>query len=220
MERALSHDILNPNEQKRLEEGSVFLLGLGGLGGSVLEQLLRLGVGAITGADGAVFRPSDFNRNALCTALHIGMSKAEAARDYASQVNPAVRFRAIPRFVRGQELADKARRANVLIDTVGTLEDHLAIADAAKQAEVPLVCANVSGLSGWVAVVEPGTECPASYLHSEQSTQGVLAPVVMFTAALQVIEVVKILVGRPTARGVLRFDLAEQSFSPLRFSSE
>ena len=220
MERTIPHTILSPDEQKRLEKGSVLLLGLGGLGGSILEQLLRLGVGTLTGADGAIFQPSDFNRNALCTASHIGMSKAEAARDYASQVNPSVRFRAIPRFLRGQELLDKAKRAHVLIDTVGSLADHLAIADAAKQAGVPLVCAHVSGLSGWVAVVEPGTECPASYLHSDQSTQGVLAPVVTFTASLQVIEVIKVLVGRPTARGVLRFDLAEQTFSPLRFSQE
>lgn len=47
-----------------LQKGRVFLAGCGGLGGYLLEHLLRVGVGTVTVCDGDRFVASNLNRPA------------------------------------------------------------------------------------------------------------------------------------------------------------
>ena len=42
---------LSRTDQEKLLQAHVIIVGLGGLGGTVLEELLRLGIGTITGVD-------------------------------------------------------------------------------------------------------------------------------------------------------------------------
>ena len=49
---------LSRTDQEKLLQAHVVIIGLGGLGGTVLEELLRLGIGTITGVDMDVFELS------------------------------------------------------------------------------------------------------------------------------------------------------------------
>ena len=60
--------------------GGVFIAGLGGLGGWLLEHMLRLGPEFIRAADGDVFDESNLDRQLLSSPLRIGQSKAAAAQ--------------------------------------------------------------------------------------------------------------------------------------------
>ena len=73
-----------------LQKRRVFLAGCGGLGGYLLEHLLRVGVGTITVCDGDRFTPSNLNRQLLADAASLGRSKAECACERAALVNPQV----------------------------------------------------------------------------------------------------------------------------------
>ena len=46
---------LSEEENQKLQEKSVCIVGCGGLGGYILEQLLRIGIGRITVIDGDCF---------------------------------------------------------------------------------------------------------------------------------------------------------------------
>ena len=70
---------LSRTDQEKLLQAHVVIIGLGGLGGTVLEELLRLGIGTITGVDMDVFELSNLNRQLLATEENIGLHKAEAA---------------------------------------------------------------------------------------------------------------------------------------------
>lgn len=54
---------LSRTDQEKLLQAHVVIIGLGGLGGTVLEELLRLGIGTITGVDMDVFELSNLNRS-------------------------------------------------------------------------------------------------------------------------------------------------------------
>ena len=82
---------LTEAEQALLASKTVFLAGLGGLGGHLLEHMLRLGVGAIVAADGDRFTLSNLNRQLLATEDAMGQPKAQAAAERAAAVNPGVR---------------------------------------------------------------------------------------------------------------------------------
>ncbi len=217
--------LLSETEQMRLAEGRVLIVGLGGLGGHVLDMLARMGVGRIVGADGDVFEPSNLNRQLLCTEKRLGMNKAEAARLHVAEVNSEIAFTAVPRFVRGPELEALAQEANVIVDALGGLRDRAALQSAATRAGAPLVSAGISGLTGWVAVVLPREEGPAAYLGAGdeggggvEEKEGNLAPTAALAAALQAAEVLKLLTGKPHQKGLLLFDLAENVFAPLEWN--
>ncbi len=210
--------LLSCAEQVRLLGARVLLVGLGGLGGHVLDMLLRMGVGTIVGCDGDVFEESNLNRQLLSGVDRVGMPKAEAARLHAQAVNPAVIFEPVCTFLRGVDMHRHAKGADVVVDALGGLDDRMALRDAARAAGVPLVTAGVAGLSGWVATVAPEGTAPADLFGQGRAAEDVLgnfAPTVGLAASLQCVQVMQVLSGRSTPAGMLLFDLSDQTFVSL-----
>lgn len=51
-----------PEENRRMKDFKICVIGCGGLGGHIIEMLARLGVGQITAVDGDVFDETNLNR--------------------------------------------------------------------------------------------------------------------------------------------------------------
>lgn len=203
-------------EQARLLSATVLQVGLGGLGGHLLDLLLRLGVGCITGADGDLFEESNLNRQLLATSATLGKAKALAAAEYAARINPAVEFTPIGAFLRGDALLESLHGKDLALDALGGLQDRKALHDAAAQRDVPLISAGIAGFVGWTAVVRPGDAGPAAFLGQGKGVEDSLgnpAPTAAFAAALQCAEAAKFLAGRTCASGFTVFDLTDQSLT-------
>ncbi|MFV0421417.1 HesA/MoeB/ThiF family protein [Oleidesulfovibrio sp.] len=210
---------LSLKDQLRLLESDVLLVGAGGLGGHVLDMLARLGVGKITVADGDTFEPSNLNRQLLSSTERLGCSKAEAAKDHATAVNPAVEVLVVNEFLDASSLPEHIKGKQLVIDALGGLQTRLTLQKAAQQAGVPMVTAAVAGFSGYVGVVLPDEAGPAELLGTGDASTtpvedslGTPAPVVACAAAMQCAEAVKILTGKPHAKGILFFDLNDRTF--------
>ena len=80
---------LTEEECAVLRGKTVFVAGCGGLGGYLIEMLLRLGVGEIRAADGDVFEASNLNRQLLSSPSTLGSGKAAAAAARAKEINRA-----------------------------------------------------------------------------------------------------------------------------------
>jgi molybdopterin/thiamine biosynthesis adenylyltransferase len=79
-------------EQARLHDGSVFIPGVGGMGGAALMLLVRAGVGRFTIADIDTFEVSNLNRQVFATLDTVGHAKADAAAEAALKINPSVKL--------------------------------------------------------------------------------------------------------------------------------
>lgn len=75
-------------EQDRLRAATVFIPGVGGMGGAAFMALVRAGVERFVIADIDVFEVSNLNRQLFSRADTIGRPKVEAARDLALEINP------------------------------------------------------------------------------------------------------------------------------------
>ena len=221
---------LSLRDQLALLQSRVLLVGLGGLGGWLLEQLVRMGVGAITGVDGDCFEESNLNRQSLGNTAQLGQSKAEAAAARVAGINPAVHFTPVPRFADKILLIRLLRGMDLALDALGGLACRLPLQEAAAAAGVPLVSAGIAGLTGWVAVVQPGQTGPIQWLSaggtdgagetcgtdetgaSSEEELGNLAPTAATAASLQAVEALKLLTGRVAAPGMCVFDLADGTF--------
>lgn len=207
----------SPEEQRTLFESKVALIGLGGLGGHLLEALARAGVGTINACDGDLFEPSNLNRQLLATENSLSLKKSEAAFELIRRINPAVFLDVHSEFLEGKDFDDFIADADVVVDCLGGLSHRLRLKEAACTAGVPMVTASVAGWAGIVSTVYPGGVSPADFFGENDGLEEVLgtpSPAILTAVGIQSAEVLKLLSGKGSALGgkALMFDLSKLYF--------
>lgn len=81
---------LSPHEQDRLRVGSVFVCGVGGMGGTAAVALARAGVGRLHLADLDRFEASNMNRQLLADRSTIGELKTDVTRRAIHAIDPGI----------------------------------------------------------------------------------------------------------------------------------
>lgn len=214
-------------EQAQLITSHALLVGLGGLGGTVLEQLARAGVGHITGIDGDSIEESNDNRQLLASTATRGQNKATAAAARVQQINPACHFSPVPRYCHSiAEFAAHMATAQVVIDALGGLTHRLLLHAAASQANLTTVSAGIAGFTGWCAVLLPHQTGPLQRLGTESTDEsadtilGNPAPTAVVAAGMQAAAVLHLLTQRPVMHNTCFFDLADGSFMQVDFEEK
>src|SRR5512145_2203557 len=85
-----NRETVSTEDQLRLCRSRVAVIGCGGLGGYLIEELARLGVGTLVVVDPDVFEEHNLNRQLLSSPADLGAAKVEVARARIAAVNPAV----------------------------------------------------------------------------------------------------------------------------------
>jgi len=213
---------LSTVEQIKLLNATVTIVGLGGLGGTVMEMLARIGIGQLNLIDGDVFEDSNLNRQITSSTAKVGASKADTARERVAQINSGLTVTTQQQFLDEQNAAELIAGSDVVVDCLDSLKSRYYLAVACRNAGAPLVVAAVAGLSGQVTVFFPddnGFESvygvPGEMPEKGVETQlGNLAPIVGMIANIECAEAVKILLGRgnPLRNRMLLVDLLESTF--------
>ena len=196
---------LTEEECALLRTKTVFAAGCGGLGGYLVEMLLRLGVGTIRAADGDAFEASNLNRQLLSSPQALGMPKAEAAAARAALINPDVRFEAIPAFVTEENAAELIRGCDAVLDALDNIGARRTLARACAEENIPLIHGAICGWSAQAAVILPGDDLigriyPEGAKLNSKTSLSFTPP---FCAALQVALCTRLLTGRPLESGRL-----------------
>ena len=196
---------LTEQECAVLRTKTVLVAGCGGLGGYLIEMLLRLGVGTIRAADGDCFEASNLNRQLLSSPLSLGQSKADAAARRAALVNPDVRFVPISQFVMTENAAELIQGCDAVLDALDNIQARRLLAHACAEAGIPLIHGAICAWSAQVAVVMPGDDLidriyPEGVSLSSKASLSFTPP---FCAALQTALCTRLLTGRPLETGRL-----------------
>jgi molybdopterin/thiamine biosynthesis adenylyltransferase len=77
-------------DQLKLKNLHVTVMGIGGAASSIINNLLLLGVGKLVAIDHDTVELSNLNRQFIHHVAHIGMPKAESLKIYAQRLNPHV----------------------------------------------------------------------------------------------------------------------------------
>lgn len=212
-----SMDSISQSDQIRLLESSIAQVGLGGLGGTLLEIFLRTGIGQIRAADGDHFEESNLNRQALSSPEMLNRPKAEAAQIRARAINPSIELDAQHTFLTPETLPRFVTNADLIVDALGGLEMRLALQQAAADANISMVTGALAGWTGYISVVSPGQPGPADIMGQDNGAEeklGCPAPAVTFYASLMATEAIKILSGQTSLLegGMLIIDLKSLTF--------
>jgi adenylyltransferase/sulfurtransferase len=89
--RQLSMADWSEEDQLKLKNLHVTVMGIGGAASSIINNLLLLGVGKLVAIDQDTVELSNLNRQFIHSVEHIGMSKAESLMIYGRRLNPHVK---------------------------------------------------------------------------------------------------------------------------------
>ncbi len=215
-------DALTREECENLRKKRICIVGCGGLGGYILEEFLRIGVGGITVIDGDCFEETNLNRQLLSNEHVIGCSKAQAAREKAGIVNSDVEVTAVNTFLTVDNAEELLKNHDIIMDAVDNIPARKIMAKACKKLDIPLVYGAIQGWYAQVSLIKPGSPLLDILYqdHVKLTNKSCLAFTPAVCASFQVAEAVKYLCGRecPLNGNVLYMDMLSMESEIISFS--
>ncbi len=196
--------VISPSEQAKLLQSKVVIIGAGGLGGTVLELLTRMGIGELIIADKDLIVDNNLNRQILSTEKNLGQSKTEFAVKRVKEINSSVEIIGHSVFINSDNVKKIIEGAEVVVDALDNLPSRFVLQKACRDLKIPLVHGAIAGFNGQLTTIFPEDKGLELIYGSDRdlpehgSEAELGAPTVTPTliASLEAQEVVKILLKR------------------------
>jgi molybdopterin-synthase adenylyltransferase len=212
--------------QERLQQATVLVVGLGGLGCPAALYLAAAGVGRLLLADGDVVELSNLQRQLAHVEADIGTNKAVSAAAAIAALNPGVQLEVIDQHLTEDTIGALLAGVDLVVDATDNYPIRFALNRACIERALPLVSAAAVRSEGQIAVFDPASGGPCyRCLYDESSAEtalscsesGVLAPVVGVLGSLQAMEALKLLAGygEPLRGKLLILDLRSMDIRQL-----
>jgi len=196
--------VLSPSEQVKLLQSKVAIIGAGGLGGTVLELLARMGIGELIIADKDIIGDSNLNRQILSTETNLGQSKTEVAVKRVKEINSSIEITGHSVFIDSDNVKKIINGAEVVVDALDNLPSRFMLQKACRELKIPLIHGAIAGFNGQLTTIFPedkgleliygsNKDLPE---HGSEAELGAPTITPALIASLEVQEVVKILLKR------------------------
>ena len=200
-------------DQSLLLSKSVFIVGLGGLGGNVTEMMARMGIGKLVIVDGDTFEESNLNRQLLSSEKDIGQEKAKAAKKRVKEINSSINVESHHQFLTDENASFLIQNVDIVIDCLDNLKTRFIVEKAARAAGIPFVSGAVAGSTGQLTTIYPEDRGLAAIYGNPdhlpekgiETSIGTLSYAVTLVATLECAEVIKVLLqkGEPLRNKLL-----------------
>ena len=229
--------IVTKSQQTRFKESKVGVIGCGGIGGSAIEMLARMGVGKLTIIDKDSFDMSNLNRQVMSSIDSLGKSKSEVTKENIRLINPYVKVKAINGELNENNIEEVLSGCDVVVDGLDNLFTRVLVSRYARENEIPFVHGAIHETMGQLTVFNEKTlsyeelfSLPSEGKELNKNTESelqklsqnvppVIGPIANIIGSLESFEAFKLItgIGTPTfAPKVLNIDLLDlSSFSCL-----
>lgn len=139
--------LIGSSALQKLKNSSVAVFGVGGVGGFVVESLVRSGIKNITIFDSDSVDETNINRQIIATTETVGKDKVFAMRDRALKINPEVNIVTKKVFFL-PENADNYdfKDYDYIVDAIDTVTAKIAIIQKAIAQNIPVIsCMGTGG---------------------------------------------------------------------------
>ena len=135
-----SKQLLGDNNYKKIEDKCLLIFGLGGVGGTAFECLLRSGFKKFILVDFDKVSPSNLNRQILYTYNDIDKSKVLIAKNKALSINKDAKITVLEMKI-SRENIDKLNdfSFDYIIDAIDDVSAKIAISKYAYNHDIPLI---------------------------------------------------------------------------------
>jgi len=132
----MQQQYLNDSEQKKITDSHIALAGVGGIGGYVLESLIRNGFSNFRMSDCDAYEFSNY-RQLYMTLNTIGVSKVEAAISRIQSINPCCSIAKFPEGIRPSNARQFCGGADVILQETDSISALLVLKYWASQLRLP-----------------------------------------------------------------------------------
>lgn len=149
---------LTAPEQEKLRGKRVAIAGLGGVGGSHLLTLARLGIGKFHIADPDVFEQANFNRQAGAFVSTADRPKIDVLAALAQDINPSLEIRKLAGGVNPANVGDFLEDVDLYVDGLDffAFDARQTVFEACHQRGVPAVTVAPFGMGAALLNFMPG----------------------------------------------------------------
>jgi molybdopterin-synthase adenylyltransferase len=210
--------------QKKLMNSRVSVIGCGGLGSNITNNLARAGVGFIRIIDKDKVELSNLQRQLLFDQKDVEMKnpKALAAKDKLGLINPDIKIEAIVDEVNKKNILDYIKETDLLLDGTDNFNIRFLINEVCIKNNIPWIYGSVAASYGMICNILPGSgyclkcifkELPPEYAGASSSNAGILNSAVSAVASIQTTEALKFLTGNYAfmTKGLIILDVWELS---------
>lgn len=180
--------LLGDSAMQALKNARVAVFGVGGVGGYVVEALVRSGIGEIDVFDNDTVAESNINRQIIATTATIGQLKVEAVKDRAMLINPDIKVNTHNCFY----MPDNADEYDLsvysyIVDAIDTVTAKIELIKRAKTLDVPIISSMGTGnkleaSSLQVADIKKTEMCPlARTMRRELKNRGITSLKVVYS---------------------------------------
>jgi len=138
--------ILGNEAMEKLNNSTVAIFGIGGVGGYVCEALARSGVGHFILVDSDTVAITNINRQIIATIDTVGKYKCDVMKDRILSINPNAKIEIFNKFFlpENQDEFD-FKSYDYVVDAVDTVTAKIAIVMKAKENNIPVISAMGAG---------------------------------------------------------------------------
>jgi molybdopterin/thiamine biosynthesis adenylyltransferase/rhodanese-related sulfurtransferase len=214
--------------QRRVKEGSVLLIGAGGLGSPLALYLAAAGVGHIGLVDFDVVDESNLQRQIVHGTGTLGVRKTESAKRRLWDLNPHVEVTTYEEQITSENAFELLRPYDVIVDGTDNFPTRYLTNDASVMLGKPNVYGSIFRFEGQATVFHPkaGGPCyrclypepPPPGLVPSCAEGGVLGVLPGVIGTIQATEAIKLIagIGEPLIGRLMLYDALAMRFRELK----
>ncbi len=221
-------DEIGPEGQQRLLDGSVLVVGAGGLGSPAIQYLAAAGVGRLGIVDDDVVERSNLQRQIIHSDGDVGRPKVESAADYVHALNPDVTVETYETRLTPDSVEEMATGYDLILDASDNFATRYLLNDYCALTNTPLAHGAIYRFEGQITTFTNGArddesgpcyrcifpEAPAPGTVPDCATTGVLGVLPGTVGCIQATEACKYLLERGTLLEgrLMLYDAMEMTF--------
>lgn len=139
-------ELLGEAAIEKLQNSHIAVFGVGGVGGYVVEALVRSGIGSIDLFDNDTVSLSNINRQIIATQKTIGKLKVEVAKERILDINPDCKVNTHNVFFNAENSNEfDFSKYDYIVDAIDTVSSKIELVIKAKNENVPIISSMGTG---------------------------------------------------------------------------
>jgi molybdopterin/thiamine biosynthesis adenylyltransferase len=213
--------LIGETGQKKLSASPVCIIGCGALGSVSAELLARSGIGTLTLVDHDVVDLTNLQRQALYTEEDINKPKASCLAGHLKKINSTLKCIVHDKNLDFKNISEISAGSSLVLDCTDNISTRLLINEFCVKHELPWVHAAAIQEKGVILNILPGGPCfkcifPKAEQGGSCEELGILNSTSHITSSIQVVEAIKILLGKDPTKEMLRINAWNQDIEKIK----
>lgn len=213
--------VIGKEAQNKILSARVLVIGVGALGTSILNSLVRAGVGFIRAVDMDVVELSNLQRQMLFDEGDLGEKKVIAASNKLRLINSEVKIEPVIDKITNETISKYADNCDIIIDATDNFATREIINDFAVKNNIPWVYGGVAASFGMAKTIIPKeTACLKCFMKNKTNEEytarnsGIINGITAVIGAIEANMAIRYIIGKPSTK-LLYIDLFEDDFQTI-----